>query len=542
MAAPVLTSNFTQAADDAAYTGSVAGAAATWPGTAPTLSAGAANVDYTKNDGSTVGYNEFVAAANRVGSVRVTANMNVPTDGLVYLTYSTATESGSTALLATIANHGFSVVLGSASGYRRWVIGGKDQNDDPGPRQVVAVLDPRATATAAENSGSFDPTAITYTQFMARQETTGENHLVGIRHLGFFSAPPRLTEGDVTTPGTWARFADAIRDVYTDANRLLELVCPRSLGAQFGFLIPVQIGNGGSTAVRFVDRNVQVAFAGRMTAAATPSIAGDCRLHSDANKLGLTLNISSNFYCEMSSCQFASATPWRLTITPNGNTSQTAKFDGCVFVNAGSISIAPPFRARGSVWSQCARFAPGTCDLDGATITQSAATDGAVDMAAGATLTGISFVNNTFAIRIAAAGTYTLNGVNFSGSTTADINVTATTGTVTINVQGGGNTPTYTSAGATVVVQNTVPVTLTNVQVGSRYRVERADNGALLFEGTAASSTVSLSHSYTADLAVVIKVRKSSAAPRFQPYDTQGTITTSGLTVFINQIADAVAA
>jgi hypothetical protein len=84
-------------------------------------------------------------------------------------------------------------------------------------------------------------------------------------------------------------------------------------------------------------------------------------------------------------------------------------------------------------------------------------------------LTDVAFTTETasrHAIRIAAAGTYALAGVTFSGFT-HDIDITATSGTVTINVTGGGDAPTYVSAGATVVINAGATLTVTGVVPGS---------------------------------------------------------------------------
>jgi hypothetical protein len=71
------------------------------------------------------------------------------------------------------------------------------------------------------------------------------------------------------------------------------------------------------------------------------------------------------------------------------------------------------------------------------------------------------------AIEIDTAGTYTLTNLNFTGygadtTDSAAIDITATGGTVTLNISGGG-TPTYKTAGATVVIQNSISWTISLV-------------------------------------------------------------------------------
>jgi hypothetical protein len=85
-----------------------------------------------------------------------------------------------------------------------------------------------------------------------------------------------------------------------------------------------------------------------------------------------------------------------------------------------------------------------------------------------------------------------------------------------------------------------VNIVLQNVVVGSRYRIEVVSTGVLLFEGTAAASTVTIPYTWTANLAIKIRVRKASTAPKYQPFETLGTITEQGVIVFVSQVRDLV--
>jgi hypothetical protein len=76
------------------------------------------------------------------------------------------------------------------------------------------------------------------------------------------------------------------------------------------------------------------------------------------------------------------------------------------------------------------------------------------------------------AIEITAPGTYTFSGNQFSGygaigtSTAAIFNNSG--GLVTINISGGGSTPTYINgSGASTVVNNAITLTLTGISTGS---------------------------------------------------------------------------
>lgn len=93
----------------------------------------------------------------------------------------------------------------------------------------------------------------------------------------------------------------------------------------------------------------------------------------------------------------------------------------------------------------------------------------------------------------------------------------------------------------------TTVLTLTNVVVGSRYRVEVASTGALAeptanATGVAAAPTIDISLSRyavgNANNDLRIKVRKASSAPLYQPYETQASLSGDALSVYIAQQED----
>ncbi len=83
------------------------------------------------------------------------------------------------------------------------------------------------------------------------------------------------------------------------------------------------------------------------------------------------------------------------------------------------------------------------------------------------------------AIELATATSYDFTELTFTGygadtTDSAALDITASTGTVTINIDGGTSTPTYKTAGATVVINNNVTVTLTGMKDTTEVRVYAA--------------------------------------------------------------------
>lgn len=90
-------------------------------------------------------------------------------------------------------------------------------------------------------------------------------------------------------------------------------------------------------------------------------------------------------------------------------------------------------------------------------------------------------------------------------------------------------------------------LTLTNVVVDSRYRIERQGDGSLATptgsaEGVAASSTVNITLDVyapgSANNDIRIKVRKASAAPTYKPFETLATLSATPQSIYVGQIQD----
>lgn len=88
----------------------------------------------------------------------------------------------------------------------------------------------------------------------------------------------------------------------------------------------------------------------------------------------------------------------------------------------------------------------------------------------------------------------------------------------------------------------TVDITLTNVVAGSTYYVYKTSDLSLLGSGTAAGSTVTISGvPYVSNFGITVRVRKASSAPKYIPLETQATVNSAGVSVYIGQSPDPVA-
>ena len=88
-------------------------------------------------------------------------------------------------------------------------------------------------------------------------------------------------------------------------------------------------------------------------------------------------------------------------------------------------------------------------------------------------------------------------------------------------------------------------LTLTNLVVGSAIRIEIASAGALVeFRTATLTSEVFTIPAYSGGSAnndLRIKVRKGTAAPKYQPVETQATASVGSQSIYIAQVADPIA-
>lgn len=159
------------------------------------------------------------------------------------------------------------------------------------------------------------------------------------------------------------------------------------------------------------------------------------------------------------------------------------------------------------------------------------------------------------AIEISAAGSYDLTGLKFSGygangSANSAINVTATTGTVTLNILGGGDTPTHRTAGATVIKNNSVNVSVEAIDVagnpisGARVYLVAAAGGSLpagtvIISGlTDAQGMIDTGFSFSGNQPVTGVVRKSTSSPLYREAKIIGSITANGFSSTVAMVLD----
>ena len=86
-----------------------------------------------------------------------------------------------------------------------------------------------------------------------------------------------------------------------------------------------------------------------------------------------------------------------------------------------------------------------------------------------------------------------------------------------------------------------VDIVLTNVVSGSTYYVFKTADSTLVGSGTASGSTVTITDvAYVTDFGITVRVRKATAATKYIPLETQATVTSTGVSVYIGQLEDTI--
>jgi hypothetical protein len=164
------------------------------------------------------------------------------------------------------------------------------------------------------------------------------------------------------------------------------------------------------------------------------------------------------------------------------NASTVSSLNTVSFDSFGVTSLQAGVTATGCTWRSSGQVSTNGAVIDNSDFISSSDATGALQIVSAAEMSNLSFcafTNNTKAIRITAAGTYSFNGHQFSGNTT-QVDFTGT-GTCTINPSNGSNISQgscVATGGGTIVVNTpSVNLTLTGLKTNSEVRVIRVSDG-----------------------------------------------------------------
>jgi hypothetical protein len=342
------------------------------------------------------------------------------------------------------------------------------------------------------------------------------------------------------TGGLWSDFTTA------DQNPTNQYGVFRVLGGVYNCFARVQLGT--SSSLVFDDSNFAIVFP-QQNLVADNFMGISCDLQNAATNIDWVGGVIRS----------AGTKRGDLVITGTSGAFDAASM---TFSALRAVTLTSICSVTNTSFVSCGQIAAAGANLSGSAVS---GYEGAADTAAlvwdvatdtNGKLDNLTFTKGTAATHAIELGTTSPTTVTFSGITFSGYNasngqndstvlVSRTGGTVTINVSG-GTTPTYKTAGATVVVASSVSVSITVVDKNN-LPIENAqtavflssDNSTVMNQDTNASGIASTSFSGATPAGVYIRVRKSSSpGTKYIPVSNTDTIKSTGLSVTITLLVD----
>ena len=458
---------------------------------------------------------------------------------------------------------GLAFGISSAAGaYKVWHVHGA--GTPWGVKRTPVIVHPDNTSGVIGSGGSFDKTSCkSFGTFTCGNLVSSDWTWTMIWALG----TTVVAGGSAAMPIDIGGIVKAVADGHERISAL------QQAKNQMLLLQPVQIGDGGTNPVYLKLESTAIEF---------PQIYNKTTKQvyycSVDNFAGITYYAGPTDTIIHRNSVISSPSRYKWGLHASSSTSATYDFSGLTVIGAGTITLARAITITGLTINDYSTIDASSLTLNNSTITGPPNTNNSITvnsttafnscsidvttLSAGnywvSTATPNKFANCTFtgstsaghAIRITATGTYSLVGNTFTGfgadGTTSAAIFNDSGGAVTLNITGGGNTPTVKNGtGASTTVNNTVTLEVNGVKTGTeptnyvRCRIEAAAGGPLPVGTTIMNQEAQTSYgsegfykatmqfNYTADQPVIVKARYKG----YLPFESSGTITTSGLTV-----------
>lgn len=408
--------------------------------------------------------------------------------------------------LDTRANGGLMIQLGDGTDRIGFHVGGSDvdgfrHSNGPVGWQCL-VLDtanlPASTTVFTGSLVNLTMTAITQigVGFKTLVKAVGgvDNCFWDISRRGSIGQGLLVTAGTAGAPGKFSEMATEDRN--TGNQRAHGVI--RELGTGlYGIQGPITFGDtAGTTATYFADTSVSAVFESRGLGTnkylvtvqgnstgsttfklGTKSGAGDAATGINGCSITVPSGVGGAFTASDADLQYLliygstlSGFSAGITLSSNATNGPNHEFMGNTVASCGVVD-------PGRVVVRNCRFTGWT----------GASTDASLLWGANTNVKRCSFTSSGtgHAIKITATGTYTFDALTFSGygstGTTDAVIYNNSGGAVTVNVAGGGDTPTYRNgSGATTTVNSTVSVTLTGLKDNTEIRVFTTGTGTEL--------------------------------------------------------------
>ena len=293
-----------------------------------------------------------------------------------------------------------------------------------------------SSSTPIDSSGTLNWAAVTKVGIAWHKTST-----LTTSHGVLCSAIGTIDKFSFTGASTARPITPSIMYNYIDHNGMVGQAAFSGSG-QFLNRVPLQIGDG-STATYLNAARASIEL---------PSAygVGQNDWAVSAGKYSYTIYASASCVMDFSSAIWATTSSQKFTIHPSSSLSATYNF-ATVFTGF-DIAWLSGLAAVGASFLGCPIIDGKAGLFTGCTIRNSVSTTSAIKLTNGGSVAGSAFIKGaeTYAAELQDAGTYDFTDTTFSGYTN-QINVSAASSTVTIELELGQAVPTYVTAGATVV-------------------------------------------------------------------------------------------
>ena len=403
--------------------------------------------------------------------------------------------------LSLLKNGGFVIVMTDASNnYKAWSVGAKrSATTKSDARNIYAIQVEQSTDTTYASSGTLDTSAITSVMFLL-QNKFGAVQLY-VAHTLWIDGPFIFAGGSSTNP---MNFEDI--DSWLNSGATLFPLSQRA-GSATTIYAPVKFGGFETINVLVNLRTFQtpVTYNGNYI-----------NYHVDDDIIGYEFHgVDANDSIKFLNCVFTSDTPYYWKFNASHSALSTIDFGGSSIVNA-RVTLQSTVSLDNVTFINCGTFTQNSGSLDACNFTDTPISCNDPD-----SITNSNFVSTGtgHALIIPDTGptTFNIDGNTFTGYAGTDgssgneaVWIQKTTGTVNINIINGSDVPSIRTSGATVNVNSSYTLTLTNLLSGSAVSIVKDYNTSpseIFYTGSVSDlGTVEYIYSYTSDIDATILV------------------------------------
>jgi len=419
------------------------------------------------------------------------------------------------------------IFMDSSGNYKTWQVSGNGIYI----RDELYQFDLADTNTA-NTYGSFDVTDVKHVM-LALMRNAENNRTAGtqfyILDASIVIAAPPLGIGG------WD-------DLYNALQLWSTVTSDKPSDTQFTFLQSIKFGEGhlvGDRTIDFTDGAKSIGF--------PKSADGVTSFQNYLTTLGISFDINAASSVVFPNCLISAAAPLAITVDADRPAGATINIDGALLVNP-NVTFQSDDTLDGVSFIEGLRPTFNGATVTNCTFKNIDDADGYILYTTSDNITDATFqadVAADYAIEIDTAGDYTLDGFTFTGFT-KDINITETTGTVNINIIGGGDIPTYDTAGATVNITQNVNITAANLIDDTRVQLYNVTKDAELDNSVVSGGS---GYTYSADLAgadvddgdtIRLRATYQSGVTAKKELTNTGIVTSTGLAFLDTQEDDSV--